>query len=80
MVKTGGLFNKFTCERVTSNPGRKSRDGRLGSVLGKEEKGGGSGRHSDTGGKLHDRRRGGHRRVRLGAYGPRFEEPKTPGE
>ena len=43
LVKTGGLFSKFTCERVTSNPRRKSGDGRLGSVLGKEEKGGPAG-------------------------------------
>ena len=38
LVKTGGLFSKFTCERVTSNPGRRSRDGRLELNLGERER------------------------------------------
>ena len=40
MEKTGGLLSNFTYEGVSSNPGRRSGDGRLGSALGKEEKGG----------------------------------------
>ena len=36
-MKTGGLFSKCTCERVTSNPGRRSRDGRLELNLGERE-------------------------------------------
>ena len=41
--ETRGLFSKVTREGVTSNPGHRSRDGRLGSALGKEEKGGPAG-------------------------------------
>ena len=73
-MKTEGLFSKVTRERVSSNPGRRSGDGRLESAWGRK-----AGRNSDTGGKLHGRRRGGHRRARLGAHEPRFEEPKAQG-
>ena len=36
--KTEGLFSKFTRERVSSNPGRRSGDGRLELNLGEREK------------------------------------------
>ena len=39
LVKTGGLFRKFTCERVTSNLDRRCENGRLESNLGEREEG-----------------------------------------
>ena len=48
-MKIGGLFSKCTCERVTSNPGRRSRDGRLELNLGGRER---SGRNSSSHGGL----------------------------
>ena len=42
-MKTGGLLSNFTREGVSSNPSRRSGDGRLGSALGMEEKGGPAG-------------------------------------
>ena len=78
-MKTEGLFRKITREGVSANQSRRIKDGWLGLDQ-REERRKGSGRNSDAGGKLHGRRRGGHWRARIGAYRPRFEEPKAPGD
>ena len=78
-MKTGGHLSNFTREGVSATKSRWIKDDRLRLDQGNEREGD-DGQNSDTGGKLHGRRRGGHRRAWLGAYGPRFEEPKAPGD
>ena len=77
-MRTERLFRKITREGVSANQSRRIKDGWLGLDQ-REERRKGSGRNSDAGGKLHGRWRGGLWRARNTAYGPRFEEPRTPG-
>ena len=79
LMKTGGLLSNFTREGVSATESRWIKDDRLRLDQGNEREGD-DGRNSDTSSKLHGQRRGGHRCSRLGAYGPRFEEPKAPGD
>ena len=78
-MKTEGLLSYLTSEEVPDVLGRWIKDGWLGLDQ-REERRKGSGRNSDAGGKLHGRRRGGHRSARPEAYGPRFGNPEAPGE
>jgi len=63
-MKTEGLFSKVTRERVSSNPGRRSGDGRLESAWGRK-----AGRNRDSGEASHGRRQRTRRRARIGGLG-----------
>ena len=76
--ETEGLFSKVTRERVSSNRGRRSGDGRIGLALGKKEKGVWPSTVAPAL-ALHGCRRGARWSARFGGYNPRFEELRTPG-
>ena len=55
----------------------QERTARISSAGGERE---GVGRNSAAAAALHGQRRGARRSVRFGGYGPRFDEPRAPGE
>ena len=56
-MKTGGLFSKFTCERVSANGGRWIKIGRSGTDGRERERGAGAGTVRSAA-RRHCRRRG----------------------
>ena len=79
LTKLGGLFSKFTHEEVPVFQSRWITDGWFGLDLGEREKEVVAGTVAPAA-RHHCRRQGGHRRTWNSAYGPRFEEPRAPGE
>ena len=77
LAELEGLFSKITREGVSAYVSHWIKNGRIGLDQGEKREGASDGtvhprRHS------HCRQRGGHWRAWLGAYGPRFEEPRAP--
>ena len=77
-MKPGGLFSKVTHEGVSAYVSRWIKNGWIRLDLGKGEKE--LARIVALVVALHGQRRGARRSVRFGGYGPRFDEPRAPGE
>ena len=79
ITKLGGLFSKKTREGVSAILGHWITDGQLRLELRGRERRLAAGTGPRRAGH-HGRRRETRRRTRFRVYGPRFDEPRAPGE